>query len=174
MDIQFHSTESDYVAAQTAWLMRHPATLGRRGLFLLLALALFPIPLINLVVHPVAWRDTLPGLGIIAAWAAGSFVLVRAGWRKQFKESPLADADISATVDERGVTLSVRGEQNSHYWAGFSQIYESNRVVVLEKGPYGDFVYLPKSAMGITQLSELHRFALSAANCKVTLASDPA
>jgi hypothetical protein len=29
MDIQFRQNESDFVAAQTAWLIRHPLAIGR-------------------------------------------------------------------------------------------------------------------------------------------------
>jgi hypothetical protein len=78
--------------------------------------------------------------------------------------------DVSAAIDERGITLSVRGKGKCHYWAGFSHIYESSRVVIFEEGG-ADFIYLPKRAMNAAQLAELAHLASSAPYCKVRLAS---
>jgi hypothetical protein len=169
MDIQFRPDDSDYVAAQTAWFMRHPTALGRQGLFFLLMLALMPLILIDLASRPGALRAALPRLLVIAALPVISYVLIRRNWQKKFAKSSLANTDVSATVDERGVTLSANGQQKTHSWAGFSSIYESSRVVVFEKG-YGDFVHLPKRAMSPAQLAELVQLASLAINCKVRLA----
>ena len=169
MDIQFRPTELDYVAAQTAWSMRHPAALGRRGFFALMILALLPVLLVGFASGTVAWQMA-PRLLIIESFPVIAYLLMRRDWHKQFAKSSLANTDVAATVDERGVTLSMRGEHKTHWWAGFSRIYESSRVVIFEKG-YGDFVYLPKRAMSTAQLAELVQLASLATNCKVRLAS---
>ena len=93
-------------------------------------------------------------------------------WRchKQFQKSPLAEAEMLADIDDRGVTLSTLGEKKTHWWAGFSQIYETRRVVMLEKGD-SEYIFLPKRAMSTAQLAEVRHFAVSAPNCKVKLAA---
>ncbi|MGI0133586.1 MAG: YcxB family protein [Candidatus Micrarchaeaceae archaeon] len=85
-------------------------------------------------------------------------------------KSPLANADISATFDEHGITISVKGQQKTHWWAGFSQIYESRRVVIFEKSK-SEFLSVPKRAMSMAQFDEMRRLATSAPNCKVRLAA---
>ena len=168
MDIQFRWTESDYVAAQTAWLIRHPRSLGRSLIPLaMLAILLVVVP-VTVALHPDRWRQLLPVLAW-TGWPVGSYFIMRWRWRKNFAKSPVAHVDVLATIDERGITLVGQGEQKTHYWSGFSQIYESSHVVVFEKG-FGDFVYLPKRAMSPGQLDGLKRLAASAPNCKVRLA----
>jgi len=169
MDIQFHRTEADYVSAQTAWLLRHPLAIGRSIIPLAgLALALVIVP-IRFVLHRASWQELLAVLAW-TGWPVLSYFWVRRRWRKIFAKSHQESVDVSATIDERGVTLSSQGEQKTHAWVGFSRIYESSRVVVLEKGD-GDFIYLPKRAMNAGQRGEFQHLASSAATCKVRLAS---
>jgi hypothetical protein len=122
-------------------------------------------------VNPQKWKlDLLLGVLAVAA-AIPSLLIMRWRWHRQFRQSDLVDVDITATVDDRGVTLSARDNQKTHMWVGFSQIYESSRTVILEKDE-GDFLFLPKRAMSSIQLAELARLAAtSASNCKVTLAT---
>ena len=74
-------------------------------------------------------------------------------------------------VDQRGVTLSVRGAAGSYLWPGFSRIYESRRTLILEINTQ-EYLYLPKRAMSLAQLSELKRLATAGVlDCKVSLAA---
>src|SRR5467141_3449817 len=132
MDFQFRPTASDYVAAQTAWLMRHPRALGRSLIPLIMLAVLVVVVPIRVAAQPARWREMLPALAW-AIWPVGSFLVMRWRWSNQFSKSPSASTDVSATIDERGVILSAQGEQKSHYWSGFSKIYESGSIVVFEK-----------------------------------------
>jgi hypothetical protein len=154
MEVQFRTTESDYLAARLAW-----------------SLALWPVLLLYLVMHPF-YAPALRGFVVVALWDIGEVLLIRWQWQKQFAKSNIANTEVSATIDERGVTLCVHGEQKTYWWAGFSQIYESSRVVVFER-PYADVLYVPKRAMSTAQLTELVRIASIARSqfCKVRLAS---
>jgi hypothetical protein len=167
MEIQFCYTESDYVAAQTAWILHRPWKIIRGYWYSLLILCMLTV---GLVVNPQRWKLDLFFAAIAVAVALPNLLIMRWRWHRQFKHSDLANVDITAAVDERGITFSARGNQKTHMWVGFSQIYESSRTVVLEKDE-GDFLFLPKRAMSSMQLAELERLAaVSALNCKVTLA----
>ena len=109
------------------------------------------------------------GLGLVALLAASPSVLVMVWrWHKQFIKSPLSNADMLADIDDRGITMSALGGKKTHWWAGFSRIYETRRVVMFEKGD-SEYVFLPKRMMSGAQLAELRHFAASAPNCKVKL-----
>jgi hypothetical protein len=168
MEIQFRCTESDYVAAQNAWILHRPLKIVRGYWYSLLIICMV---IVGLIMNPQKWRLDL-FLGVMAvAVAVPSLLLMRWKWHRQFNQSNLADADITATVDERGVTFSAGGNRKTHMWVGFSQIYESSQTVVLEKGE-SDFLFLPRRAMSPVQRGELKRLAaVSAQNCKVTLAT---
>ena len=173
MEVQFRATESDYLAARMAWSLRHPLRVdtSRRGLISLMALALWPVLLLYLAMHPFS-RPVLRGFILASLWNILEVLLIRWEWRRQFAKSNIANTDVSAAIDERGLTLSARGDQITYWWASFSQIYESSRVVVFEK-PYADLLYIPKRAMTSAQLTELVRIASTAQSkfCKVRLAS---
>ena len=166
MEIQFRYTESDYVAVQYAWILHRPWKIIRGYWYSLLILCMVTV---GVIVNPQRWQVGL-AYGLVAvAVAIPGLLTMRWRWHRQFKQSDLADVDVTATVDEKGVMFSARGNQKTHMWAGFSQIYESNRTVVLEKDE-GDFLFLCKRAMSSTQLAELERLAAaSTSNCKVTL-----
>jgi hypothetical protein len=152
MEIQFCYTESDYVAAQNAWILHRPWKIIRGYWFSLLILCMVTV---GVIVNPQRWElDLLYGLLAVAV-AIPSLLIMRWRWHRQFKQSDLANVDVTATVDERGVTFSAHGNQKTHTWAGFSQIYESSRTVILEKGD-GDFLFLPKRVMSSMQLAELN------------------
>jgi hypothetical protein len=173
MEVQFRATESDHLAARIAWSLRHPLKVVkfREGVISLLALALWPVLLVYLAMHPFS-RPALRGFIIATLWNTSEVLLIRWQWRKQFAKSNIANADVSAIIDERGMTLSAHGEQKTYWWAGFSQVYESSRVVVFER-PYADLLYVPKRAMSTAQLTELVRVASTAQSefCRVRLAS---
>jgi|SRR5579872_2151441 len=169
MDIQFRQNESDFVAAQTAWLIRHPLAIGRWVVPIAMLLVLLLIVPIRVALHRERWQDMLAALAW-TGWPILSYFMLRRRWRKTFAKSSLENVDVLATVDDRGIALSSQGQQKCHYWSGFTRIYESRRVVVLEES-YGVFVYLPKSAMNPAQFEELKRFASSNPSCKVSLAS---
>lgn len=173
MEVQFRAMRSDYLAARMAWALRHPLKVdtSRRGIISLVVLALWPVLLLELAIHPFD-AAVLRGFVVITLWDAGEVFLIRWQWRKQFAKSSIANTDVSATIDERGITLSADGKQNTYPWAGFSQIYESGRVLVFER-PYADLLCIPKRAMSTAQLTELVRIASTAQSefCKVRLAS---
>jgi len=155
MEIQFCYTESDYVAAQNAWILHRPWKILRGYWFSLLLLGMVTFAVL---VNPQKWKlDLLYGVMAVVV-AIPSLLIMWWRWHRQFKQSDLADMDVTATVDERGVTFSAHGNQKTHMWAGFSQIYESGRTVILEKVE-DDFLFLPKRAMGSMQLAELKRLA---------------
>lgn len=165
MEILFHWTESDYVAARIARLLRHPGkfVLGQVELLIFLGFCV-----VAMVVKPTDWRIGLNDALLFLGVAIPGLLWSRWRLHKKFMKLPLADTDIVATIDGRGITISAKGQQKTHWWAGFSQIYESSRVVVLENGGT-EFLLVPKRAMSVAQLDELRRLAVSAPNCKVRL-----
>lgn len=167
MGIQFRWAESDDMAARAAWLLHRPWKIVRGYWYSSLILCMSAV---GLIIKPQNWRtDLILGLAALAA-ASPSLLMMWWRWHRQFLKSPLANADMLADIDDRGVTMSVQGASKTHWWAGFSQIYETRRVVMLEKGD-SEYVFLPKRAMSNAQLAELMRFAISAPNCKVKLAA---
>lgn len=107
---------------------------------------------------------------VVVLSAAPSVLIMRWRWHRQFQKSRLAGVQMTADINERGVTLSAHGGQKIHLSAGFSQIYESRSVVMFEQGD-SDYLFLPKRAMTGAQLAELKRLADSVPNCKVNLSS---
>ncbi len=167
MGIQFQWTASDDMAARVAWLLHRPWAIVRGYWYSLLILSMAAV---GLIIKPQNWKtDVIFGLAAVVA-AAPSLLLMWWRWHRQFQKSPLANADMLADIDDRGVTLSARSGEKTHWWAGFSQIYETRRVVMLEKGD-SEYVFLPKRAMSTAQLAEVRHLAASAPNCKVKLAA---
>lgn len=168
MGIQFRLTESDYVAARWAWLLHRPWKIILGYWY---SLVLLCIVIVTSALHPEKWGlALLIALVVVVLSASPSLLIMRWRWHRQFQKSPLADVGMTADIDERGVTLSAHGDQKTHLWAGFSQIYESRSVVMLEKGD-SDYLSLPKRAMSGAQLAELKRLADLAPNCRVKLSS---
>jgi len=167
MNVQFRWTESDYIAAQLAWLYRRPWKILFGFWY---SITLLCIVAAALVMKPQNWRNEL--LGVLLAVGIATPGIIRSWWRwhRQFKKAYSPDVEYIATVDERGVTLAAQGQQKTHWWAGFSRIYESRRVVVFEKGDDG-IMFLPKATMSGAQLDELRRLAVFAPNCRVRLAA---
>lgn len=167
MGIRFRLTESDDVAARWAWLLHRPWKIILRYWY---SSVLLCIVIATFALHPEKWGVALLIALVVVLSAAPSLLIMRWRWHRQFQKSQLADVEMTADIDERGVTLSTHGDQKTHLWAGFSQIYESRSVVMLEKGD-SDYLSLPKRAMSGAQLAELKRLADSAPNCKVKLSS---
>jgi hypothetical protein len=93
-------------------------------------------------------------------------------WRsnRQFRRKYSGSTSVSASIDERGITLATEAIAKTHLWVGFTRIYESGRVIVLEKG--GDeLLYLPKTAMSTGQLSEFKRLTANTIDCRVVMHS---
>lgn len=108
------------------------------------------------------------GAGAVAA----AFYYLWFVWRRsnvQFRQKFSQGSDVTAVVDERGITLATGVDRKTHLWVGFSRIYESKRVIVMEKGG-DDFIYLPRSAMDAAQLAELKRLTANTVGCKVAIA----
>jgi hypothetical protein len=167
MDIQFRWTEADYFAAQLAGLYRRPWKIFFGFWY---SIVLLCIVAAALVMKPENWRNELFGLVLVAVTAAPGILRTWRSWHRQFKKLYSTAIECIAAIDERGVTLAAQGQQKTHWWAGFSRIYESKRVVVFEKGA-DQFLFLPKTAMSGAQLDELRRLAATAPNCKVRLAA---
>jgi hypothetical protein len=168
MEIHFCHVESDYIAAQTAWTLHRPWKIIRGYWYSLIVLG---IVIFGVIVNPNGWRlELLVGVGVIVA-TTPSLLITWWRWHRQFKRLELANVDVTATVDGAGVTLSAQGNQRTLMWAGFSQIYESRRTLVLEKVE-GDFLFLPKRAMTLAQLAEFNHLATrSTKNCKIKLST---
>lgn len=168
MGIQFRLTESDDAAARWAWLLHRPLKLIIGYWY---SLVLLCIVIATVAFHPEKWGAALLIAFFVVVLSAGpNLLIMRWRWHRQFQKSQLADVEMTADIDERGVTLSARGGQKIHLWAGFSQIYESRSVVMLEKGD-SDYLSLPKRAVSGAQLAELKRLADAVPNCKVKLSS---
>ena len=167
--IQFQLTEADYVAAQAGWLVRHPWEVGLRGLYFLVALVLFPVFLGRAAIHPSDWRSTLPNLLVVTLYSLGPILALRWSWHRAFAKLSPAQKNWSATVDERGLTLSAEGQHKTHSWGEFSGVFETSRMVFFKK-VRGGFLFLLRSAMNIAQLAEIAQQASSVPTCKVKLA----
>jgi hypothetical protein len=167
MDVQFRWTESDYFAAQLAWMYRRPWRIlfGFKYSILLLF-----IVAAALVMKPENWRNELIGIMLAAVIATPEILRTWRRWHRHFKKFYATDVEYIATIDERGVTLAAQGQQKTDSWTGFSRIYESRRVILFEKGA-DRLLFLPKTAMSGAQLGELRRLAVTAPNCKVRLAA---
>jgi hypothetical protein len=93
-------------------------------------------------------------------------------WRSeaQFRKKFSNESDATAVIDDRGITLTIGMSQKTHLWVAFTRIYESKRIVVMEKGGE-DFIYLPRSAMSTAQMVELKRLAANTIDCRVAITS---
>ena len=123
-----------------------------------------------LIVKPQEWRNELLAVILAALMALPETIRTARKWHRHFNRFFSKDAENLATIDERGVTIAAQGRRETHGWQGFSRIYDAGRVVVFEKDA-DHFVFLPKAAMSGAQLDELRRLAITAPNCKVSLAS---
>jgi hypothetical protein len=158
MTLAFNWAESDYVSAYWAWLRRRPWKIALGFWYSLFILGMVAIGAIR---NPQNWRMQLAGVGIALGAGAIGYVRTRWGLHRHFKKSLLPDGPVTATVDDRGVSLNVRGPGKSLSWTECSQFHESIKVVVLEKGK-NEYIFLPKSAMSDTQVRELRGLAASA------------
>jgi hypothetical protein len=155
------------MAARVAWHLHRPWMIVRGYWYSLLILCMAAG---GLIIKPENWMtDLILALAAVLA-ATPSLLMMWWRWHRQYQKSPLANTDMLADIDDRGVTLSAQGEKKTHWWAGFSQIYETGRVVMLEKGD-SEFISLPKRVMSSAQLAEVRRLAASAPNCKAKLAA---
>lgn len=169
MTLQFCWTESDYVSAQCSRLLHHPWRVVR-DFFRPLAIIVVSLMLSITVVatHSPDWRAAFDFAVVVPlVFAAPCLLGLRWRWHKQFRRKFSANVNSTATIDEKGVILT---GHKAHLWVGFTGIYESSRVVLMEEGG-DDFIFLPKSAMSAAQLVELKRLALATLDCPVTLAS---
>jgi hypothetical protein len=166
--IQYRLTESDDLAARWAWFLHRPLKIILHYWY---STVLLCIVIATVAFHPEKWVVALLIALVVVVLSAGpNLLIMRWRWHRQFQKSRLADVQMSADISERGVTLSANGDQKIHLWAGFSQIYESRSVVMLEKGET-DYLFLPKRVMSGAQIAELKRLADSVLNCKVNLSS---
>jgi hypothetical protein len=159
------------MAAWTAWVRHHPRIfITRYWHQLLLFVVLIIAMCAGFFEHP-SFTPVLVLVVVAAALIIPNVLLAWWAWHRKFKALGVSGADVSYTVDDRGVTLSLRGNAKVYLWPGFSRIYESRRTVILEVDP-GDFLYIPKRSTSAAQLSELKRLATAGAlDCKVSLAA---
>jgi len=172
MILEFCWDESDYVAARFSWLLHHPwemyqAFPGAVSAALVCVL----LTILAVASYRPDWRmafdfAVLGPVFFVAPW------LLWARWRfhREFRRKFSTCLDATAIIDERGVTLPLGGPPKTHLWVGFTRIYESHRVIVLETGGK-DFIFLPKSAMSGAQLEELKRLAAATLDCAVKWAT---
>lgn len=177
MTLTFRCTESDYASARYVWSLRHLWTLFNQAPELGAAVGAVLLSIFVLAVsshqdHRPDWQGAyylIAGGLLFCAIPA----LLGLRWRihREFKQKFPAAWDASATVDENGINLPARGSGKEHLWAGFTRIYESRRVVVMETGGK-DFIFLPKSAMSGAQLQEFKRLAMAGTlDCPVRIAT---
>jgi len=157
MTLLFSWIESDCVSAYWAWLLRRPWKIALGFWYSLFILGIVVVAAIK---SPHNWRAQLVGATIAVGAAALGFVRTRWNLHRYFKNVLLPDGLVTTTVDERGVSLKARGTEKLLLWAELSRFYESSKVMVLEKGK-NEYMFLPKTAMGDTQISELRTLAAS-------------
>jgi YcxB-like protein len=165
--LEFRWTASEYVSAQRTRLMHRPRLIVRRFWY---ALAIVFMALIgNLVLvlrHPNDWTYALLTVLLFAVvWFPPGILAMWLRWRRDFRLGFPTEGSVSATVDEQGVRLGTKGAEKSTHWVGFSEIYESNRVVIFEKGN-DEFLLIPKTQMNPQQIAELRNLIMSKASCK--------
>ncbi len=170
MTLEFCRTESDYRAARFSWLLHHPwkafeefpdQVAGIAACLLVSVLAFAD--------REVDWRMAFRSVVFGALIAAAGYAWFL--WRShaQFRRKFSANASVTAGIDERGITLTGGANHRPFLWVGFTRIYESGRVIVMETGG-DDFIFLPKRAMSEAQLAELRRFAIAGTrDCPVAI-----
>jgi len=170
MTIQFRWSESDYVAAQVVWLRHHPWPV-LRGFW-------YPIVILILVVaiaavHPDAWLRCLYGVGVALVAIGFGALMTRWRWHRTFKRTPLWHDEVTATIDQQGISLHSRSYNVRHSWGEFSDIYEAGRVFVFGKAN-NTFVFIPKLEMGLSQIHEFRNAIMSYARVTPRLAGEMA
>jgi hypothetical protein len=158
MTLLFNWTESDYVSAYWAWLVRRPWKIALAFWYSLLILGMVVVGAMR---NSQNWRTQLVYVAIALGAAALGFARTRWNMHRSFKNVLLPDGLVTAGVDERGMSLSAQGVEKSYLWSDFSRVYETRSVVVLEKWA-NEYIFLPKSAMVDAQLDELRRQVVSA------------
>ncbi len=158
MTLTFNWSESDYVSAYWTWLRRHPWKVVLGFWYSLFILAMVVVAAIR---SRQNWRTQLAYVGV--ALGAGLIGYIRTRWslHRYFRKNLFPDGLVTATVDDRGISLNAHGAGKALLWKEVSQVHESTRVVVIEKGKE-EYVFLPKSAMSDPQVYELRGFAASA------------
>jgi hypothetical protein len=172
MTIQFSWAESDYASAWYAWSSRHLWKIfmqNPEGIGVPICGVLFAI--ILLANRSPDWRAAIGiifgSLLLSVAYYLGIRWRLHRDFRKRFRRN----VAVTVTLDEGGVAFTYEVPVRSHFWVGFTKIYESRRTVVMDTGG-SDFIFLPKSAMSRAQLEEFKRLATTRAlQCAVTIAS---
>ncbi len=174
--LQFRWTEADYASARYHWSLRHTWSVYKQ--FPELGYAVGALFLALFILAISLYQDHRPDWQGAYALAAGGLLLcglpafLGLRWRihRDFRRTFPGRTDGTATIDDGGVTLSTGGAQKKRLWTGFTRIYESRRVIVMESGGT-DFIFLPKSAMSGAQLDELKRLTTKTLDCNVKLAA---
>ncbi|TAM79496.1 MAG: YcxB family protein [Acidobacteria bacterium] len=167
MQAQFHWSESDYVSAQAAWLRRHPAEL-LRGFWYPVVIAAFSVAIVAF--KPETWLSGLVGIAI-ALFALGFGVLItRWRWHRHFRQTPLWHDEVTAKVDQHGVSLHSQTYDVHHSWGECSNIYEAAEVIIFEAANQ-NFVFIPKRDMSFAQLLDLRNTIMTNARVQPRLAS---
>lgn len=164
MDVRY--AESDYVSAQTAWLMQHPFALVRGFWYPLAVLVVVIIAVAN---HPEHWRNAVIVALIAVGLIAFSLLITRWRWHRQFKKIPWMQHLVSATLDGQGIKLKGEGFEAVDYWGTISDIRETDSVFVFFQAGSA-FIFLPKREMSPFQLKEIRSVIGSNARGKIKLA----
>jgi hypothetical protein len=178
MILTFRWTQSDYASARYSWSLHHPWRLfvefpeGVGYSIAGLLLAIFILIVSRYQDNAADWQGAYDlVVGSLLLCGLPCFLGFR--WRvyREYKRKFSLRPDATARIDEQGVELSCADVEKSHLWVGFTKIYESRRVVVMDLGGK-DFIFLPKDAMSAAQLEEFKRLATTRAlQCAVTIAS---
>lgn len=170
MIAQFHWHEADYVSAQKVWLRHHP-WIQMRGYW-------FPVAIAALSIAIVVFKPDvgLKGmLGIIMALLLFGFSALRTRWRwhQHFRQTPLWRDEVTAKVDQQGVSLRSQSYDVRHSWGECSDIYEAAGVIVIEAANES-FFFLPKRDMSRAQLLDLRNTIVTYARVEAHLAAQTA
>jgi len=170
MIAQFHWNEADFVSAQRVWLRHHPWA-HLRGYWFPVAIAALSVAIV--IFKPDAGLKGLLGVALALLLFAFSAVRTRWDWHRNFKRTPLWHDEVTAKVDQHGVTLHGRTYDVYHSWGECSEIYEAEGVIVFEAANES-FLFLPKRDMSRAQLLDLRNTIMTYARVEAQLAAQTA
>lgn len=170
MTAQFHWSEADYVSAHKIWLRHHPSAHLREYWFPVVFAALSAA---IVVFKPEAGLRGMTAIALALLLFGLSALRTRWRWHQHFKETPLWHDEVTARVDQHGVSLRSQSYEVHHSWGECSDIYEAAGVIIFEAANQ-NFVFLPKGEMSRAQLLDLRSAIMTYARVQPQLASQTA
>jgi hypothetical protein len=166
MNAQLRWTDADAASAHWAYLQRNVWRFVRHFRYSIVAVAVSAIVLIQ---YPESWQV----VGSIVLFDVGAIAyqlfLFQRNTIHRFKNSRLWKDTVSVTIDGKSIRLTGQAFDNAREWSEFSNIFESKRVFMF--GTSGKKVlFLPKSGMNESQITELRTLISTYAKGKVRLA----